>query len=88
MFEGSCVALVTPFKDGLVDDKKLAELVEFQIAGGTSAGETQKAADKVATIFPTAAEDYREAISRLTDPALDPTAEETVEARAALARGG
>ncbi|HNA60539.1 MAG TPA: dihydrodipicolinate synthase family protein, partial [Elusimicrobiota bacterium] len=37
MFEGSCVALVTPFKDGLVDDKKLAELVEFQIAGGTSA---------------------------------------------------
>ena len=37
MFEGSCVALVTPFKDGLVDDKKLAELVEFQIAGGTAA---------------------------------------------------
>jgi 4-hydroxy-tetrahydrodipicolinate synthase len=36
MFEGSCVALVTPFKDGALDEKKLAELVEFQIAGGTS----------------------------------------------------
>lgn len=37
MFEGSCVALVTPFKDGAIDDRKLAELVEFQIAGGTAA---------------------------------------------------
>ncbi len=37
MFEGSSVALVTPFKDGNLDEAKLAELVELQIAGGTSA---------------------------------------------------
>jgi 4-hydroxy-tetrahydrodipicolinate synthase len=36
MFEGSAVAIVTPFKDGAVDEKKLEELVNFQIAGGTS----------------------------------------------------
>jgi 4-hydroxy-tetrahydrodipicolinate synthase len=36
MFEGSCVALATPFKDGSIDEKALQELVEFQIAGGTS----------------------------------------------------
>jgi 4-hydroxy-tetrahydrodipicolinate synthase len=36
MFEGSMVALVTPFKKGKVDDKKLAELVEFHIKNGTS----------------------------------------------------
>jgi 4-hydroxy-tetrahydrodipicolinate synthase len=37
MFEGSIVALITPFKNGIVDERKLAELVEFQIANGTSA---------------------------------------------------
>jgi len=36
MFEGSCVALVTPFKNGDVDEKKLEELVEFQIQSGTT----------------------------------------------------
>lgn len=36
MFEGSCVALVTPFKNGEVDEKALAELVEFHVEGGTS----------------------------------------------------
>jgi 4-hydroxy-tetrahydrodipicolinate synthase len=36
MFEGSMVALVTPFKKGKVDDKKLAELVSFHIKNGTS----------------------------------------------------
>jgi len=36
MFEGSMVALVTPFKKGKVDDKKLAELVGFHIKNGTS----------------------------------------------------
>lgn len=35
MFHGSMVALITPFKDGMVDEKGLRELVEFQIAGGT-----------------------------------------------------
>ncbi|MBN1793886.1 MAG: 4-hydroxy-tetrahydrodipicolinate synthase [Candidatus Omnitrophica bacterium] len=34
MFEGAYVALVTPFKDGKVDGKKIEELVEFQIASG------------------------------------------------------
>ena len=35
MFEGSMVALVTPFKDGRVDEEGLARLVQFQIDGGT-----------------------------------------------------
>lgn len=37
MFSGSCVALVTPFKNGSVDEKKLRELVEFHAANKTSA---------------------------------------------------
>lgn len=37
MFSGSCVALVTPFKNGKVDEDKLRDLVEFHIANGTSA---------------------------------------------------
>ncbi len=37
MIEGSIVALVTPFKDGLVDYDKLAELVEYHIKNGTNA---------------------------------------------------
>jgi len=36
MFKGSIVALVTPFSNGTVDEKKLRELVEFQITSGTS----------------------------------------------------
>jgi 4-hydroxy-tetrahydrodipicolinate synthase len=36
MFEGAMTALVTPFKKGKVDDKKLAELAEFHIKNGTS----------------------------------------------------
>ncbi len=36
MFNGSIVALVTPFKDGKVDEGKLKELIEFQIKNGTS----------------------------------------------------
>lgn len=35
MFEGSMVAIVTPFKNGKVDEKALRALIEFQIAGGT-----------------------------------------------------
>ena len=34
-FQGSLVALVTPFRDGKVDEPKLRELVEFHIANGT-----------------------------------------------------
>ena len=37
MFTGSIVALVTPFKDGLVDYDKLGELVEYHIENGTNA---------------------------------------------------
>ena len=37
IFEGSSVAIVTPFRDGKVDYKKLSELIDFQIAGGTAA---------------------------------------------------
>ena len=35
MFEGSFVAIVTPFKNGKVDEKALRGLIDFQIAGGT-----------------------------------------------------
>ncbi len=37
MFKGSIVALVTPFKDGKVDEEAYRELIELQIQGGTSA---------------------------------------------------
>ncbi len=36
MFKGVHVALVTPFRDGKVDHEKLGELVEYQIATGTT----------------------------------------------------
>ena len=36
MFKGSYVALVTPFKDGKVDEQKFKELIDFQIENGTS----------------------------------------------------
>lgn len=35
MFRGAIVAIVTPFKDGKVDEEGLRELIEFQIANGT-----------------------------------------------------
>ncbi len=35
MFKGSIVALITPFKDGAVDEETLRQLVEFQIENGT-----------------------------------------------------
>jgi 4-hydroxy-tetrahydrodipicolinate synthase len=37
MFKGSIVAIVTPFKNGAVDEQKLRELVDFQIDNGTDA---------------------------------------------------
>jgi 4-hydroxy-tetrahydrodipicolinate synthase len=37
MFKGSIVAIVTPFKNGALDEEKLRELVEFQIENGTDA---------------------------------------------------
>lgn len=37
MFKGSMVALVTPFKNGSIDEKALKELVEFHIKNGTTA---------------------------------------------------
>ena len=35
MFRGSIPALVTPFRDGKVDEKALAELVEWHVAEGS-----------------------------------------------------
>jgi len=37
MFKGSIVAIVTPFKDGKIDEESFRELIEFQIENGTSA---------------------------------------------------
>ena len=34
MFEGVLTALVTPFRDGAIDERALQELVEIQIAAG------------------------------------------------------
>ncbi|MBS0183687.1 MAG: 4-hydroxy-tetrahydrodipicolinate synthase [Nitrospira sp.] len=36
MFAGSLVAIVTPFRQGKVDERALAELIEWQIANGTN----------------------------------------------------
>ena len=36
MFEGSFVAIVTPFKNGKVDAKALKGLIEFHIKNGTN----------------------------------------------------
>jgi 4-hydroxy-tetrahydrodipicolinate synthase len=36
MFTGSLVAIVTPFRNGRVDERALAELIEWQIAKGTN----------------------------------------------------
>ena len=36
MFTGSLVAIVTPFRQGTVDERALAELIEWQIAHGTN----------------------------------------------------
>jgi len=36
MFKGSIVAIVTPFKNGKVDEQKLRDLIEFQIKNGSS----------------------------------------------------
>jgi 4-hydroxy-tetrahydrodipicolinate synthase len=35
MFRGAIVAIVTPFRNGTVDEEAYRELIEFQIAGGT-----------------------------------------------------
>lgn len=35
MIEGSLVAIVTPFRNGNIDEDALEDLIEFQIAGGT-----------------------------------------------------
>jgi len=37
MFKGSMTAIVTPFKDGRVDEKALRRLVDWQISSGTDA---------------------------------------------------
>jgi 4-hydroxy-tetrahydrodipicolinate synthase len=36
MFKGSIVAIVTPFHNGKVDEKKLRDLIDFQIKNGSS----------------------------------------------------
>jgi len=37
MFQGAIVAIVTPFKNGTIDEESYRELIEFQIENGTSA---------------------------------------------------
>ncbi|HQI02647.1 MAG TPA: dihydrodipicolinate synthase family protein, partial [Deltaproteobacteria bacterium] len=36
MFSGAIVAIVTPFKDGRIDEKAFRDLINFQIEGGVS----------------------------------------------------
>lgn len=36
-FEGSCCAIITPFREGKVDYESLSTIIERQIAGGTAA---------------------------------------------------
>ena len=36
MFTGSIVAIVTPFKNGRVDERTFGDLIEWQIANGTN----------------------------------------------------
>lgn len=36
MFTGSLIAIVTPFRNGRIDERSLAELIEWQIAKGTN----------------------------------------------------
>ena len=35
MFKGSMVAIVTPFRNGRIDEKALGDLIEFHIKNGT-----------------------------------------------------
>ncbi|MEN2985142.1 MAG: dihydrodipicolinate synthase family protein, partial [Thermodesulfovibrionaceae bacterium] len=35
MIKGSCVAIVTPLRDGKIDEKALEELIEWHISEGT-----------------------------------------------------
>jgi len=35
MFQGSIVAIITPFKDGKIDEKSFGDLIEFHISAGT-----------------------------------------------------
>ena len=37
MFKGSIVAIVTPFKNGKVDEKALGDLIDWHIKQGTNA---------------------------------------------------
>ena len=37
MFKGSMVAIVTPFRNGKVDEKAFGDLIEFHIKNGTDA---------------------------------------------------
>ena len=37
VFLGTSTAIITPFRDGKVDFKKFAELLDFQIANGVAA---------------------------------------------------
>ena len=53
LFEGSSVAIVTPFKNGAIDYNKFKQLIEFHVANGTAAitvagttGESSTLSDK------------------------------------------
>ncbi len=52
MISGAIVAIVTPFKDGELDEAGFRDLIEFQIANGTSGivpcGTTGESAHSVA----------------------------------------
>lgn len=60
LFQGSAVALITPFKDGAVDFPALRRLVQFQLDNGTAAIVACGTTGEPATLTP----DEREAVIR------------------------
>ena len=52
IFTGACVAIVTPYHENGIDFDKLGELIELQIAGGTSAITICGTTGEAATLTP------------------------------------
>ena len=67
LFHGSLVALITPFKDGKLDEAALEKMVEWHIENGTNAREVAAATKRKEKLQKQLKEcrDYDEKISHL-----------------------